>query len=267
MKVSARPSSVLLMVAFYAATFYLSVGVSLAQSQSDCQKPRPSSIRVPQQEPVYDGRPLSFWLDALRKRDDSTASAFAAVRSLGPLASAAVPVLDSIVGEPFVPVKVGKDTKDVVLAKLRDIQFRADAVDALASIGLDAECSTKTLIRWALTLRVVPSELTSTEDKDMFVELVGVDTLERMRVAGAVPEFGSGALVKAVSLLPSRDSDKRKLAVAILQEKALPLAVSLLKSPDCNDQKLGISILSDMWQVVPEVHLFDLKEAFICTTN
>jgi hypothetical protein len=248
-------------------TIFLSAGIAHAQIQSDCQKPRPSSIQLPKQEPAYEGRPLSFWLDTLRKHNDSTDNAFAAVRSLGPQASAAVPLLDSIIGEPFVPVKVGKDSKDTVLAKLRDIQFRADAVDALATIGPAAECSTKTLIRWALTLRVVPGDLAGADAKEMFADLVGVDTLERMRVAGAVPELGPDAMLKALALLPSRDGEKRKLAVAIMEEKALALAVNLLKSPDCNEQKLGIAILGDMWQVVPEVHLFDLKETFICTTN
>jgi hypothetical protein len=194
-------------------------------------------------------------------------TAFDAIQSLGPLAESAVPILEAIVAEPFVPVKIGEDNQDRILLKLMDIQLRADAVDALAAIGPAADCSTKTLIRWALTIRVVPGSTESFETDSLYAELVGIDVLERMRVAGAIPELGRNALVVTASLLTSHDGEKRKLAVAILSERTLPLAVVFLKSLDCGEKELGLAILGDLWPVVPETHLLNLKETFICRAH
>src|ERR1043166_1613598 len=55
------------------------------------------------------------------------------------------------------------------------------------------------------------------------------------------------------------NSKERKFAVAILAEKTIPIAVSLLKSKDCEKKRLGFAILTDMWPVVSQVHLLDLK--------
>jgi hypothetical protein len=247
----------------------ISIGfVGGLQAQSDCSKPAPTTVGSMQRtDPTYEGEPLSFWLDVIRKRGDRMPMAFEAIRSLGPLAESAVPILESIVAEPFLPIKIGEDKHDVILSKLLNIQLRADAVDALALIGPVADCSTKALIRWALTVRVIPASEQRVETDSLYVEMVGIDVLERMRVAGAVPELGKGALVAIAPLLASGNGEKRKLAVAILSERTLPLAVSLLKSPDCDEKKLGLSILGDMWPVVPETHLLNLKESFMCDTN
>ena len=211
------------------------------------------------QEPTYLGKPLSYWLRSLRNQDSEMQGAFDAIRALGPEARAAVPELTRIVGEPFTPIRIGVDERDSIISKLLDIEMRADSIDALASIGSAAAPSSATLIQWALTIRVVPIEKSDSKDSERFIELVTMDVLERMRVAGAIAQFGRRAIPAVATLLASPDDEERKLAVAILSENALPIAAELLKSENCDEREVGIAILVDMWPVVPKEHLVALK--------
>jgi hypothetical protein len=220
-----------------------------------------------QREPLYQGQPLSHWLKSIRDRDDKILLAFDAIIDLGPDAWPAVEELTRIVAEPFTPVRMGLDRDEVIAAKLLNIRLRADAVDALTAIGEAAASSTVPLIQWALTVRVVPVNLDDLKDDELFVDLVTIDVLERMRVAGAVAHFGPGAAPTIVDLLKSPDGEKRKLGVAILSENALPIAASLLKSRNCVDRKRGIAILADMWPVVAKDYLAELKSGLVCDAD
>jgi hypothetical protein len=100
----------------------------------------------------------------------------------------------------------------------------------LTAIGEAAASSTVPLIEWALTVRVIPMNLDDLKDGELFVDLITIDVLERMRVAGAVARFGPAAAPAIVELLKSQDGEKRKLGVAILGEGALPIVAELLKS-------------------------------------
>ena len=62
--------------------------------------------------------------------------------------------------------------------------------------------------------------------------------LERMRVAGAVAQFGPDAAVAVTALLSSPDDESRKLGVAITSEDTLAIARPLLKSRNCEERKL-----------------------------
>jgi hypothetical protein len=217
-----------------------------------------------QAEPMYMDKPLSYWIRSIRDRDEEVQLAFDAVRDLGPDAQTAVPELTRIVAEPFMPVRIGMDRDDVIVSKLFNIQLRADAIDALTAIGEAAAPSSVTLIQWALTARVIPGDTRNSKDEELFVDLVTIDVLQRMRVAGAVAEFGRGAFPAVAALLASSDDEERKLAVAILSENALPIVAALLKSRDCEDRKLGIAILLAMWPVVRKEHLADLKNTLVC---
>jgi hypothetical protein len=97
--------------------------------------------------------------------------------------------------------------------------------------------------------------------------MIAIDTLERMRVAAAVNCFGIGAATAITTMLNSGDGERRKLAVAILNERVLPIAAYLLKSPDCDDRKLGASILYDMWPVVAKDHLLASRSMATCEAN
>jgi hypothetical protein len=219
------------------------------------------------QEPVYMGKPLSYWLRSIQKRDEDMERAFDALRAFGPAAHAAVPELTRIVGEPFVPVHLGVDQRDAILAKVFDIQIRADAIDALTAIGEAAASSSMTLIQWALTVRVIPGNGGGAADDARFIDLMAIDILERMRVATAVGRFGPDTAPALAMLLAVPDGEGRKLGVAILGEKALPIALTLLKSEDCQDRELGVAILVDMWPVVPREHLRKLEQAVLCDRN
>src|SRR6185369_6396978 len=108
-----------------------------------------------------------------RNRDLETMDrAFDAIRDLGPAAWPAVPELMRIMQEPFAPIVLGVDGPAVILSKVRDIQLRSDAIDALASIGDAAAPSANLLIQWALATRVAPSRTPNTLLDKVFVDLV-----------------------------------------------------------------------------------------------
>ena len=220
-----------------------------------------------QREPTYQGEPLSYWLKSIRDRDEKILLAIDAVTDLGPDAWPAVGELTRIVAEPFTPVRIGVDRDDVIASKLLSIHLRADAIDALTAIGEAAASSAAPLIQWAVTMRVIPMNLDNVKDNELFVDLITIDVLERMRVAGAVARFGPVAAPAIVALLKSPDGEKRKLGVAILNENALPIAAYLLKSRNCEDRKRGIAILADMWPVVAKQPLADLRAVQVCNVD
>jgi hypothetical protein len=220
-----------------------------------------------QRDPTYHGEPLSYWVRSIRDRDEKILLAIDAVTDLGPDAWPAVGELTRIVAEPFTPVRIGVDQDDVIASKLFSLHLRADAIDALTAIGEAAASSSAPLIQWAVTVRVIPMNLDNVKDNELFVDLITLDVLERMRVAGAVARFGPAASPAIVALLKSPDGEKRKLGVAILNENALPIAAHLLKSRNCEDRKRGIAILDDMWPVVAKQHLAELKAAPVCNTD
>jgi hypothetical protein len=137
--------------------------------------------------------------------------------------------------------------------------LRDSAIDALAAIGEAAAPASAILIEWALTVRTIPTVTRSIANDSMFMNLVALDVLQRMRVATAVAEFGEGAISNVAALMASADDERRKLAVAILNDKALPIALALLKSDDCEERRTGLAILVDMWTVVPRDHVIELK--------
>jgi hypothetical protein len=220
-----------------------------------------------QREPMYQGEPLSYWVRSIRDRDEKMRLSIDAIIDLGPDAWPAAEELTRIVAEQFTPVRIGVDRDDVIASKLSSIRLRADAIDALTAIGEAAASSTAPLIQWALAVRVIPMNLDNVKDKELFVDLITIDVLERMRVAGAVARLGPAAAPAIVALLKSPDGEKRKLGVAILNENALPIVAYLLKSRNCEDRKRGIAILADMWPVVAEEHLAELKAAPVCNAD
>jgi len=244
----------------------IAISVTVGWSAEE-QRINKTTASGPQREPVYQGQPLSYWLKSIRDRDDKILLAFDAIIDLGPDAWPAVEELTRIVDEPFTPVRMGLDRDEVIAAKFLNIHLRADAVDALAAIGEAAVSSTVPLIQWALTVRVIPVNLDNLKDDELFVDLVTIDVLERMRVAGAVAHFGPGAASTVVDLLESPDGEKRKLGVAILNENALPIVASLLKSRNCVERKRGIAILADMWPVVAKDYLAELKSGLVCNAD
>jgi hypothetical protein len=133
-----------------------------------------------QRDPMYMGKPMSHWLESLRNRDTEMELAFEAIRTLGPDAESAVPELTRIVSEPFTAIRVGVDKHHLIASKVVNIQLRSDAVDALAAIGASAASSSAPLIQWALTARVIPMNVVTLEDEELFINLVAVDVLEEM---------------------------------------------------------------------------------------
>jgi hypothetical protein len=101
-------------------------------------------------------------------------------------------------------------------------------------------------------------------DREHFIDLLALDVNERMRVAGAVANLGPAAAPAVESLLTSDDVDAEKLAVAILNEGALPLAARFAKSSNCELRQLGITIFVDMWPVLPTEHVVNLKLISAC---
>ncbi len=86
-----------------------------------------------------------------------------------------------------------------------------------------------------------------------------MDAEQRMRVAGAVAQFGQATLPAIAKMLASTDASKRKLAVAILSRDALPVATELLRSKRCDDHELGLQILRDMDLVVSPIFIDELS--------
>ena len=219
-------------------------------------------------EPQYFGKNLNYWINVLRDRDQEMISlAFDAIRAGGPDAKAAVPDLIALLEAPFSPILVGQDSQKVIASKLYDIEIRAGAVDTLASMGEAASPATAAVIAWALTPRAMPKAIRNEEDQELYLELVMMDTEQRMHISGALNEFGKGGSYAIAKLLSSQDAEKRKFGVAILNEKALPIAAELLRSPHCEDRDLGLYILQDMDLVVARSHLDWLQRLALCAAN
>lgn len=218
-------------------------------------------------DPVALGQPLSHWLTVIRSRNpEEVEMAFDAIVELGPAARKAVPDLTRIVAEPFTPIRVGTEDRRETLLKLLNIHLRAGAVDSLAAIGEPAASAAGPVIQWALTVRVFPSEERTPMD-GFYIELIGMDVLERMRGAGAIARFGVQAADAVQELMESGDGEKRKFAVAVLNEGSLPIATDLMTSESCRDRTLGLAILTDMWPIVAIDHLKALKDIVVCPTG
>jgi len=213
------------------------------------------------QNRTYMGKPLTYWLQVLRDRNEEMISyAFDAIHSLGDDAWIAVPDLSRLVAAPFAPVRIGSDSRELIASKVVDITIRTEAIETLAWIGAPATPSTTALVEWAVMPRVVVGPLTTHDDLELFIELVTLDAEQRMRVAGAVAEFGPDASIAIAGLLTSSEAAKRKIAVAILSQDALPIAAELLRSNVCDDRKLGLLILKDMDLIVAQPYLDELAK-------
>jgi len=220
------------------------------------------------QERTYLGRPLTYWLQMLRDRDNDTISvAFDAVRSLGPDGWIAVPDLSRIVGAPFQPIDVVKDSHEDIALKIYDVAVRAEAIDVLGAMGESASPATAALVRWALMPRVVIGTRRTMEQDDLFIELVITDADQRMLAAAAIARFGRPAFPALAALLTSDDIQKRKLGVAVLNQDALPVAGELLHSQRCEDRALGIAILEDLALIVSRVSLDELRNMICLVAN
>jgi hypothetical protein len=218
-----------------------------------------------QDDPVALGHPLSYWLKSIRDRDpEKIQMAFDAIVELGPEAWRAVPELTKIVAEPFAPIEFESDSRSQIHRKLLDIQLRAGAVDSLGAIGEAAASSAGPVIRWGMTIRVLPGHTRSSADP-FLIELIGIDVLERMRVAGTVARFGRDASGAVQKLIESPDNEARKFSAAILNEATVLIATGLMTSRSCVDRELGLSLLSAMWPVVAKDHLITLGEILECS--
>ena len=132
------------------------------------------------QYPAYLNKPLSYWLNVIRNRNERMISlAFDAIRGLGPNAWAAVPDLTRLVAAPFTPIHIGKDSNEAIASKVYDIALRTEAIDTLAVIGESASTATPSLVGWALTPRiVVPGIMRNADDDELFIELVMIPNRE-----------------------------------------------------------------------------------------
>ena len=246
-----------------AATIVLTIALA---EDTFAQAQRKAQADQVQEDPVAFGEPLSHWLKVIRERNtEELGMAYEAVSELGPAASAAVPDLIKIVAEPFTPIRVGRDDKSEVLSKLRAIFMKGGAIDSLGAIGREAAPSAPAVIEWSLTLRVLPPE--DGTSSPLFIDLVALDVLERMRGAGTIGLFGVQAAPAVFRLMESADGDRRKFAVAILNESSLPIASDLMKAKNCHDRMLGLSVLADMWPVVASGHLDALSAMLACSEN
>jgi len=244
---------VLLTSLFLTATLFSSAQAAVEKTDNDRDRLF--------QEPTYLGKPLTFWLKALRDRDEEWLSgAFDAIHSLGDDAWIAVPDLAKIVGAPFDPIAIGTDSMEAIAEKLYDISVRSEAIDTLGWIGEQAAPSTTVLLKWGLMQRVRTNLNRSSENDELFIELVAMDAEQKMRVAGAVAKLGRETIPLVANMLASSEPPKRKLAIAILSQDALPVATDLLRSNNCNDQKLGLQILKDMDLVVSRSYIDELAQ-------
>ena len=225
-----------------------------ADAQADLKtgmgSPSRANTNRGEEDPVYREHPLSYWLKSIRDRDpENIEMAFDAIAELGPAAWRAVPELTRIVEEPFAAIQYGRDSRSAIQTKLLNIHLRAGAIDGLGAIGEAAAVSAESAIRWGLTF---------------LITLIGIDVLERMRVAGAVARFGPGASAAVQKLVESPDNEERKFSAAILQDQTVLIATDLMNSPNCSDRVLGLSLFSAMWPVVAKDHLITLKAMLEC---
>lgn len=242
-----------LRIAAIAITMLLSPAAQAAAGNGDNERDRMF------QERTYQGRPLTFWLKALRTRDrDHLSGAFDAIYSLGEDAWIAVPDLGAIVGARFEPIRIGRDAQETIASKLFDITVRSEAMETLRWIGAPAAPAAGALTAWALTAKVVPDAARNAAVDELFIELVTMDSEQKMRAAGAIAQFGPTTFPLIAKLLGSSDPQRRKLAVAILSQDALPVAAELLRSETCNDRELGLQVLKDMSVVVESAYIDEL---------
>jgi hypothetical protein len=221
------------------------------------------------QERTYMGKPLTFWLKALRDRDEENlSSAFDAIRSLGGDAWVAVPELSRILNAPFEPIEIGSDSHEAIASKLFDVTVRSEAIETLGWIGEPAAPAAMALVQWGLMPRISPLLKRSSENNELFAELVAMDAEQRMRVAGAVAQLGRHTYPLLARMMASGDGPKRRLAVAILSQDALPIAAELLRSRTCEDRRLGLQVLKDMDLVVSRSQIDELSNQIgeTCTT-
>src|SRR3954462_12109291 len=133
--------------------------------------------------PAYLNKSLDYWLNIIRRRDERMISlAFDAIRNIGPAAGAAVPDLTDVVTAPFSPINIEKDSHQAIASKLYDIAVRTEAIDTLRLIGEAGSTATVPLLRWALARRVVPGLARNSDDDELFIELVMMDTEQRIHV-------------------------------------------------------------------------------------
>jgi hypothetical protein len=245
----------------------LSIAQDLRDNRIQVGGPRSRAANT-QDDPIALGRPLSYWLKSIRTRDPiNVEMAFEAIVQLGPAARAAIPDLTQIVAEPFIPIRIGKDSREEIHGKLLNIELRAGAVDGLGAIGEAAAPSAAPVIQWGLTMRVItPTERYRSTDA-FLIELIGIDVLERMRAAGTVAQFGLDASGPVQNLIESGDNEKRKFAAAILNEQTVFVAARLMQRDDCLARMRGLSLLSAMWPVVASEHLVTLNEILECSED
>jgi hypothetical protein len=68
-------------------------------------------------ELTYQGKPLNDWQRIIETRnEEGLAQAFHAMRYFGPDGQTAIPALTAIVAAPFVPIRLGKDSDQVILS-------------------------------------------------------------------------------------------------------------------------------------------------------
>src|SRR5262245_4383889 len=127
-----------------------------------------NTFASPADEREYLGKKLSYWMSVIRERnEDMISSAFDAIGWFGHHAQAAVPELTALIEAPFTPIHIGKDSQKMIASKLYDIEVRAAAIDALASIGKSASSAALPLVRWALMPRVVPDLIETADDEEL----------------------------------------------------------------------------------------------------
>jgi hypothetical protein len=110
----------------------------------------------------------------------------------------------------------GTDSNAVIAGKLRDIELRSAAVDALGAIGEAVAPSTSAVIKWALTIRLVFPEKATRNQDEQFIDLVILDAEYRRRVVTAITNFSQPAFSILVQLLKSSEAEVRKFVVTII---------------------------------------------------
>src|SRR5262245_59750384 len=117
------------------ATIALAIGLVTFASgiNAAAQMTKPLPWLVLNDQPTYKGRPLSYWINVIRDRNEEEIGiAFEAIRNLGPRSATAVPELTQIVAAPSAPIRLGTDSDEVVAVKLNDLELRSEAIDAMA---------------------------------------------------------------------------------------------------------------------------------------